>query len=102
MPFALRDSVNDEIDRLVKLRVFKPITHAQWAAPLVPILKSDKRLIRLCGDYKITTNRAAQAGQYTMPSAAGILTRLTGKQLFAKLDLFEAYTQLVLDDESQL
>ena len=102
VPFALRDRVNDEIDRLVKLGVFRPITHAQWAAPLVSVLKSDKRSIRLCGDYKVTINRAAQADQYTMPSADGIFARLAGKRLFAKLDLSEAYTQLVLDDESQL
>ena len=36
-----------------------------------------------------------------MPSADGIFARLAGKRLFAKLDLSEAYTQLVLDDESQ-
>ena len=102
VPFALRDRESDEIERLVKLRVFRPITHAQWAAPLVPVLKSDKRSIRLCGDYKVTINRAAQADQYTMPSADDIFARLAGKRLFAKLDLSEAYTQLVLHDESQL
>ena len=101
VPFALRDRVNDEIDRLVKLGVFRPITHAQWAAQLVPVLKSDKRSIRLCEDYKVTINRAAQADQYTMPSADGIFARLAGKRLFAKLDLSEAYTQLMSDDESQ-
>ena len=69
VPFALRDKVNDEIDRLLKLGVFRPITHAQWAAPLVPVLKSDKCSIRLCGNYKVTINGAAQADQYTMPSA---------------------------------
>ena len=61
VPFALRDRVNDEIDRLVKLGVFRPITHAQWDAPLEPALKSDKRSIRLHGNYKVTINRAAQA-----------------------------------------
>ena len=94
--------MNDEIDRLVKLGVFRPITHAQWTAPFVPVLKSDKRSIRLCGDYKVIINRAAQTDQYTVPSADGIFARLAGKRLFAKLDLSEAYAKLVLDDESQL
>ena len=102
VPFALRDRVNDEIDRLAKLEVFRPITHAQWAATLVPVLKSDKRSIHLCGDYKVIINRAAQADQFAMPSAGSIFARLAGKRLFAKLDLSKAYTQLVLDDESQL
>ena len=100
VPFALRDRVNDKIDQLVKLEVFRPITHAQWAALLVPLLKSDKLSICLCGDYKVTINRAAQADQYAMPSADGIFAWLAGKRLFAKMDLSEACTQLVLNDES--
>ena len=68
----------------------------------MPVLNSDKRLIYLCGDYKVTINCAAQADQYTMPSADGIFARLVVKRLFTKLDLPEAYTQLVLDEESQL
>ena len=31
---------------------------SQWAAPIVPIVKGDGT-IRICGDYKLTVNRAA-------------------------------------------
>ncbi len=102
VPYALRDKVNVEIDRLVMLGVFKPIDHSAWAAPLVPVLKADKQSIRLCGDYKVTINKACNVNQYPMPKAEDIFARMAGNKFFAKLDMSEAYAQLVLDEESQL
>ena len=67
----------------------------------MPILKADKKSIRLCGDYKVTINKAVNAEQFPLPKAADIFFKLAGKKFFAKLDLSEAYTQLVLDEESQ-
>ena len=100
VPYALRERVNKEIDRLQQLGVLRPITHANWAAPLVPIVKSDKQSIRLCGDYKVTLNKAIVTDQYIMPKAEDIFARLAGGKVFCKLDMSEAYTQLVLDEES--
>ena len=101
VPYALREKVNNEIDRLIALGVFKPISHAEWAAPLVPILKADKKSIHLCGDYKVTINKAINADQFPLSKAEDIFSKLAGKKFFAKLDLSETYTQLVLDEESQ-
>ena len=101
VPYALREKVNNEIVRLIALGVFKPISHAEWAAPLLPILKADKKSIRLCGDYKVTINKAVNADQFPLPKAEDIFSKLAGKKFFAKLYLSEAYTQLVLDEESQ-
>ena len=65
VPYALRERVDNEINRLLQLGVFRPITHSAWAAPLVPIMKSDKQTVRLCGDYKVTLNKATITDQYT-------------------------------------
>jgi len=32
--------------------VLEPVQFADWAAPIVPVLKSDKKSVRLCGDFK--------------------------------------------------
>ena len=66
--------------------MLRPITHANWAAPLVPIVKSDKQSIRLCGDYKVTIDKAIVTDQYIMPKAEDIFARLAGGKVFCKLD----------------
>ena len=55
VPFALRDKVELELDRLQKFGVIEPVRLAEWAAPIVPIVKCDGS-IRICGDYKVTVN----------------------------------------------
>ena len=82
VPFALLEKVNNDIDCLIVLGVFKPISHAEWAAPLVPILKADKKSIRLCGDYKVTINKAVNADQFPLPKAEDIFSKLAGKKIF--------------------
>ena len=57
VPYALRDKVEAELVRLEKSGVIEKVQFSEWAAPVVPILKRDGS-IRLCGDYKLTINRA--------------------------------------------
>ena len=58
VPYALRDKVDKELDHLVKEGVIQPVTHSDWAAPVVPVIKCDGS-VHLCGDYKITVNKIA-------------------------------------------
>ena len=57
--------------------------------------------IRICGDYKQTTNSVARADAYPLPRVEDILASLAGGKSFSKLDLAHAYQQLVLDEESK-
>ena len=55
VPYALHDKVNVDIEHLVSVGILKPIiTHLEWAAQLVSILKANIQSIRLCEDYKAT------------------------------------------------
>ena len=58
--------------------------------------------IRICGDYKLTVNRAAKTDAYPLPRIEDLFASLTGGQLFTKLDLAHAYQQVPLDKDSQL
>jgi len=49
LPYALRERVDAEIDRLLRLVISTPVKQSQWTAPVVPVVKSDNS-IRLCGD----------------------------------------------------
>lgn len=96
IPFALRSKVEQEIDRLVKQGVLVPVKFTEWATPVVPVLKSNGQ-IRLCGDYKCTLNKAVCQDPYPVPAINRLLAELTGGRHFAKLDLSQAYLQLVVD-----
>ncbi|UYV62324.1 K02A2.6-like [Cordylochernes scorpioides] len=101
IPYALKEKISRELDRLVKSGILKPVRHAEWAAPIVPVLKSDQT-IRICGDFKITANLVLKADQYPLHKAEDIFAALAGGEKFSKIDLRDAYNQLELDDESQL
>ena len=73
---------------------------ADWAAPIVPIVKPDGS-IRICGDYKLTVNQASRVESYPLPRIEDIFASLSGGKLFTKLDLAHAYNQIPLDEESK-
>ena len=98
--FALRRKVEDELDRLQALGVLRPIQFSEWAAPIVPVLKGDGR-VRICGDYKVTVNKAAKVDKYPIPRIEELFATLAGGKTFTKLDLSHAYLQVPLDDESR-
>ena len=99
VPYALREKVTAELERLCKADVIEPVQFSDWAAPIVPVLKNDGS-IRICGDYKQTINQVAIPDKYPLPKVEDLLASLAGGETFTKLDLAHAYQQLVLDEES--
>ena len=51
--YALRQKVEEELDRLLSEGKIRPLEFSEWATPIVPIVKSDGT-IRICGDFKVT------------------------------------------------
>ena len=75
--------------------------YADWAAPIVPVLKKDGESVRICGDFKQTVNKVASLDHYPLPRVEDLLAKLSGGKKFSVLDLSQAYQQLELDAESQ-
>ena len=100
LAYAMQEKVNNELNRLENENVIKRVKFSDWAAPVVPVLKSNGE-IRLCGDYKVTVNRVSRLEQYPIPTLEEIMNRLGQGSVYHKLDLSQAYTQLELDTESQ-
>ena len=100
VPYAMKQGIEDYLDQAVHSGILEPVQYSDWAAPCVPILKQDKS-VRLCGDYKITVNRAAKVDKYPIPTIADLYASLSGGKLFTKLDLSQAYHQIPLDDVSR-
>ena len=99
VPFAIKESVGKELDRLEEAGIIIKKNYSDWAAPIVPVPKQDGS-IRVCGDFKVTINPGLNVDQYPLPKPSDLTTCLTGRKLFTKLDLTAAYQQMVLDEES--
>ena len=65
------------------------------------VLKSDKKSVRICRDFKLTVNKAARLDRYPISKVEDLFAELAGGQTFTKLDLSQAYQQICLSEESK-
>ncbi|KAK4321215.1 hypothetical protein Pmani_007945 [Petrolisthes manimaculis] len=100
VPYAIKKKVQEAIEKNVQLGIWESTDYSDWAAPLVPILKSDGS-VRLCGDYKITVNQVCRVDPYPLPRIEDIFAELRGGQSFTKIDLHSAYSQIPIHHEYQ-
>ena len=87
VPFALRDKVEQELERLQKQGTLEPVDIAEWAAPIVVVLKKDCKSVRICGDFSVTVNPVSKLDRYPIPKVEDLFARLSKGKLFSKLDL---------------
>ena len=52
VPYAMKPLVEAELDKLVDQGILTLVQHANWIAPIVPIMKADQKSVRICGDFK--------------------------------------------------
>lgn len=100
VPFALKPKIEDEVERLVKNGVLVPVEFSDWATPIVPIIKPNGN-VRICGDFKVTINQYLVVQQYPIPRIEYLFSQLHGGDKFSKIDLSEAYQQVLLTEESR-
>ncbi|KRZ91539.1 LanC-like protein 2 [Trichinella sp. T8] len=74
VPFALREKIDAELDKLVELGVLEPVDRLVWSTP------------------------ALRKHAYPIPAVNQLIASLSGGKVFAKLDLAQAYQQLTVDD----
>ena len=91
VPYALKGQVEEELDRLTREGILEPVEIAEWAAPIVPVVKTDKK-IRICGDFRLTINPALEVDRYPIPKIEDLLATLAGWKIFSKLDLSSGVT----------
>ena len=97
VPYPLH--LEQELKRLEEKGILKKVSHSDWAAPIVPVPKKDGK-VRVCGDYKVTVNQSLDVDQYPLPKSDNLFATLANGKTFSKLDLSQAYQQMVLDDAS--
>ncbi|XP_073954832.1 uncharacterized protein [Choristoneura fumiferana] len=100
LPFAIKDKVEAELERLVEVGILEPVNHSDYATPIVPVPKSNGS-IRVCADYSVTLNNDIYVDKYPLPRIEEIFAKLSNGQQYSKLDCSQAYNQLRLSEESQ-
>ncbi|KAL1274376.1 hypothetical protein QQF64_027190, partial [Cirrhinus molitorella] len=99
VPYALKTTVEDEINHLLWDKIILPVKYSEGAAPIVPMLKPDGS-IRLCGDYKLTVNKVSTLEQHPIPRVEDLFARLDGGKQFTKLDMIHTYQQIIMNENS--
>ena len=92
VPYAMRQGVEDELDRLVAEGTLEPVEYSDWAAPIVAVLKPDKK-VRICGDFRTTVNPVSKLHRYPVPLVEDLFAGLVRGKTFSTIDLKQAYQQ---------
>ena len=103
---ALLEDLNQAYDAGIAQGVWKPVQFNSYGTPVVPIRKSctpnqAKAKIRVCGDYSVSVNPQLEPHRYPMHLPEDLMRKLSGGHGFTKVDLADAYNQVMLGLESQ-
>ncbi|XP_063919419.1 uncharacterized protein K02A2.6-like [Zophobas morio] len=99
VPYAMKPLIEKELEDLEKQGVLEPVSHPNWATPIVAVMKSPTE-VRICGDYKSTLNTVLHTDTYPIPSVQSMLAVLAGGKYFARLDLRQTFQQLTVTEET--
>ena len=100
VPYSIREIVEEELQRLQEEGFLEPVEMADWAAPIVPVLKQDKKRYAVTFS-SCTVNPVSKLDKYPIPRVEDIFANLQGAKYFTELDLRQVYQQLPLLKESQ-
>ena len=77
VPFALKEAIERDLDRLEQLGVVTKVNYSEWAVPIVVVPKPDGS-VRICGDYKVTVNPVLEVDHYLLPTSEDLSASVAG------------------------
>ena len=83
-----------------KAGIIEPTDSSEWATSLAIVPKSNGT-IRVCRDFKFTINQCVKTKFYPLPNVEDIFASLAGGKVFTKLDLSQAYLQLLVEEDTK-
>ena len=63
----MQSMVEQELECLKSAGIIEPVECSDCAAPIVPVLKIDRKSVRICGDFKLTVNQVSCLDRYPLP-----------------------------------
>ena len=100
VPYYHKEMIEDALDKLIADGIIIPISHSDWAAPIVPVLKENHKEMRICASFK-ALNKQIQCDRYPLPKIDELLSVIGRGQIFSKIDLKNAYLQIPVEEKSQ-
>ena len=52
----MREKVEEELSRLVAEGTLEPVDYSDWAAPIVAVVKNNRKSVRVCDDFRMMVN----------------------------------------------
>ena len=80
VPFAAREQIKKELDRLKQAGILSKTEFSEWAATTVHV-KTKSNQIRICTDFSTGLNDALQDHYYPLPSRVEIFNKLNIKNM---------------------
>ena len=99
VPYSMRIKIEQELTKLTSQGIVEPVQFADWATPIVPVIKPDGG-VRLCADFKVTINPHTRLDHYPIPRIEDLFATLGSGKTYTKLDMSQAYQQVELEEES--
>ena len=76
VPYAMREKVEAELDRLVAEGEL--VEHSHWAALLMAMVRSNQKSVRICDDFRVTVNPLLKLHCYPIPKIDDIFATTRG------------------------
>ena len=67
-----------------RLVVLEKVEFSDWSLPIVQVRKLSGS-VRICGNYKVTTNPVLDVHEHPMPTAEELFTQLNGGEKFISI-----------------
>lgn len=99
--FKHREIVAKHLEDLEGKGILEKIEYSDWASPIVVVVKSNKKDIRICMDGSKTVNPHIITHHYPLPVIEELITYKSGAKKFALIDLRGAYQQLIVSETAK-
>ncbi|KAL8573663.1 hypothetical protein ACOMHN_007216 [Nucella lapillus] len=100
IPYATRQVVEEEVDKMLKLGVIEPL-RSPYCAPVVIVRKKSGEH-RFCVDYR-RLNNVTKVDAEVIPNIEDLFAQISskGSKYFTRIDLSKGYWQIALNEESK-
>lgn len=95
---ALQQHIDAELQKMLDLGVVER-SSSPWSSPILLVGKKDNSY-RFCVDYR-KVNAVTEKDAYPLPYVSAILDRLRGAKYISSLDIFSAFWQVEVEEESR-